>query len=865
MNTTDEKLEAISNVLNRIEKATAPKSEVATVLKKIERNTASLRKGELSMMQRQVEAVRSTIVRSETPRHKSVDAGRQGIATDKPRDDKGGFVSEPRIQDPEGSDRPERRGIFARSNKHSRGNTGRGISIINADAIKEAAGRAILGPAYDAVAEIGSMIDYARDEDTMAGRVIKSVRQKFAERKDRRVEKAEVAKKEPDAAIQDAVVTGFDDHTDKIIDALMKGDMDDEVRHKELTRVILAAGKKQEQMAKAGLTTARKTGPGARAADRRKRDRQKGIAQTAYPRRGQALPKVPTTPTTIPSTPGPAGAPTGQGDGGFFGNLSKLVPKLGRVLGAVPLGTVGAIGGAGAIVGGGIIAKNSDWYKNLQEEGKKYYSGQDINFQRKYDANFADTVQEAASKNGVSEDFMKTMLHIENAKLDPNAVSSTGAKGLYQFVSGTAKQYGIAGREFDAQANIRAAGRLAASNKRDLEKRGIATTDSNLYMAHQLGVGKVGGGGLVDLLNATQTGVASAALRKQMDVNGGKGMTPADFHKMWQTKYTKNAMQAGAYKDVMTASGKGQTTPSETKQQPVPVPAVQVAKAEPTGAKSLEVDDAALAQKVKEEGPTIKKKVYRNKGEGMEIVEAPAIPSPEAQIAEAEALPKQQSYRNKGEGMEIEDAEPATTTAGKPPMWIWRPEGVPAIPSPEEQIAQAEATPRTGYRNKGEGMEIEAEKPVIAHRTFVNKGDADLTTAIADPENSTGFGVKPRKGINLTSLVKGLLKGDSSEAKQLIPKVDVTALAKGAIANPASMPERLYQTADTMAGQIGQQAQGVMQGGMDMGNSFMASIEKLNKGISKMAGTDETQKPGVPVIRTEFDDTLLTLMAYDRI
>ncbi|MBV6850003.1 hypothetical protein KWH43_12405 [Xanthomonas campestris pv. heliotropii] len=81
----------------------------------------------------------------------------------------------------------------------------------------------------------------------------------------------------------------------------------------------------------------------------------------------------------------------------------------------------------------------------------------------------------------------------EQASRGPNS-----AKGLFQFVPGTAEQYGIRGRELDAVANTDAAAQLYQDNRRILVNRhtsngmpylsGKEQPDGmDLYMAHQQG------------------------------------------------------------------------------------------------------------------------------------------------------------------------------------------------------------------------------------------------------------------------------------------------------------------------------------------------------------------------------------------
>lgn len=69
---------------------------------------------------------------------------------------------------------------------------------------------------------------------------------------------------------------------------------------------------------------------------------------------------------------------------------------------------------------------------------------------------------------------------------NPNAISSTGATGVYQMTGQTATGLGITNR-FDADQNIDGGMKLAQANAQALRKRGLAVNRDNLYMMHQLG------------------------------------------------------------------------------------------------------------------------------------------------------------------------------------------------------------------------------------------------------------------------------------------------------------------------------------------------------------------------------------------
>ena len=116
------------------------------------------------------------------------------------------------------------------------------------------------------------------------------------------------------------------------------------------------------------------------------------------------------------------------------------------------------------------------------------------------DKEVLDIVEAAAKKNNVPRDDFLRFTAIETGfTYDERAHNqSSGAKGIFQFLPDTAKQYGIAGREFDPVANADAGARLYNDNKQDIiashnrsgrpylsgeaEPNGL-----DLYMAHQQG------------------------------------------------------------------------------------------------------------------------------------------------------------------------------------------------------------------------------------------------------------------------------------------------------------------------------------------------------------------------------------------
>ena len=109
--------------------------------------------------------------------------------------------------------------------------------------------------------------------------------------------------------------------------------------------------------------------------------------------------------------------------------------------------------------------------------------------------------REAQERNIPRDDFMR-FAYIETGGTFDESVSRgpNGAKGLFQFVPGTADQYGIRGRELDPVANTDAAARLYLDNQRQLVRR--HTQDGRVYLS---GAQEPGG---LDMYLAHQQGAA---------------------------------------------------------------------------------------------------------------------------------------------------------------------------------------------------------------------------------------------------------------------------------------------------------------------------------------------------------------------
>lgn len=147
--------------------------------------------------------------------------------------------------------------------------------------------------------------------------------------------------------------------------------------------------------------------------------------------------------------------------------------------------------------------------KEAQANGERFRGGQGLTQETK------DKITATAEKYGIDPKHLMTMAQMESGG-NPNAVSSTGASGLFQFTGGTGKQYGITNR-FDQDQNIDAAARLYKDNAASLKKQGIEPTLNNIYLAHQQGAGGAG-----QIIRASEgKGQISETVARNMGLNVG--------------------------------------------------------------------------------------------------------------------------------------------------------------------------------------------------------------------------------------------------------------------------------------------------------------------------------------------------------
>lgn len=150
-----------------------------------------------------------------------------------------------------------------------------------------------------------------------------------------------------------------------------------------------------------------------------------------------------------------------------------------------------------------------------------------------FSAEVRDAIHSASVKYGIDEDYLLRSAQIESGG-NPKAFNKgSKAAGLFQFIPGTAKQYGLTD-PFDTYASADAAARLARDNKNHLRRvLGREPTRGELYLAHQQGAG-----GAEKLLTDPKQLASAAVGARAVASNGGSpGMQAGEFAALWTRKF----------------------------------------------------------------------------------------------------------------------------------------------------------------------------------------------------------------------------------------------------------------------------------------------------------------------------------------
>lgn len=150
------------------------------------------------------------------------------------------------------------------------------------------------------------------------------------------------------------------------------------------------------------------------------------------------------------------------------------------------------------------------------------------------DPGLKDAISSVATARGVDPAYMTRLAMVESGG-NPNAASPlSSARGPFQFINSTAKQYGLTNPN-DPAASADAAARLTMDNKAALTQAlGRDPTPGELYLAHQQGAS-----GAARLLANPTASVESIIGREAAMNNGAKpGMTAGDFAGKWTGKFS---------------------------------------------------------------------------------------------------------------------------------------------------------------------------------------------------------------------------------------------------------------------------------------------------------------------------------------
>ncbi|WP_020095743.1 transglycosylase SLT domain-containing protein [Methylobacterium sp. 285MFTsu5.1] len=165
--------------------------------------------------------------------------------------------------------------------------------------------------------------------------------------------------------------------------------------------------------------------------------------------------------------------------------------------------------------------------------------------QEKADRSIPAFAAQAGTQYGISPSYMKTTAMVES-QANPNAVSSTGADGPYQFTRGTAQRMGLQNPR-DWRQSSAAAAKLAAENRDQIEAAiGRPVSDEEMYLGHNQGAA-----GATALLRDPNANAAQALARAYkgdvnkaahaLRVNGvNPGWTAGQAVKTLTGKYRKN-------------------------------------------------------------------------------------------------------------------------------------------------------------------------------------------------------------------------------------------------------------------------------------------------------------------------------------
>ena len=195
--------------------------------------------------------------------------------------------------------------------------------------------------------------------------------------------------------------------------------------------------------------------------------------------------------------------------------------------------------------------------KSIMSSGKKVLS-----------KNHIDMISKVANQHGIPPEHLLAMAQYES-RGDANAVSKTGAMGLFQFTKGTGKAYGLMNDSdrLDPLKNTVAAAKLYKDNKKYLEAHNEQATLENIYMAHQEGAG-----GARILLKASRgEGSLTDTVRRNMSLNVGSNAGGMSDQEKATRFLQVNSEKLNSAKSMIMSQIQLDSTAKASKSSPAPV------------------------------------------------------------------------------------------------------------------------------------------------------------------------------------------------------------------------------------------------------------------------------------------------------
>jgi hypothetical protein len=158
------------------------------------------------------------------------------------------------------------------------------------------------------------------------------------------------------------------------------------------------------------------------------------------------------------------------------------------------------------------------------------------------DNGLTEAITKVAAARGVDPAYLGRLAKVESGGNVNATTPLSSAKGPFQFIDATAKQYGL-NNPTDATASADAAARFTLDNKAALTRTlGREPTPGELYLAHQQGAS-----GASKILTADPNTPIEQVIGYKAAANNGAvpGMTAGQFAKKWTSRFSDIGAQPG--------------------------------------------------------------------------------------------------------------------------------------------------------------------------------------------------------------------------------------------------------------------------------------------------------------------------------